>query len=369
MSKRSFFDTSVQTHTALCIEDAIDSDDGHAVILSMMGESSHLFSLISDAIEQGHWDPSAVLAIGFRYDESQDLTIGHLLIIATKDGYDLSVLGASVPAIAFVYLQQKGFFYAHLLGALAEHVNIGAFDKGFELMFNSDRVFEDLFSTLFSKAGTERTLRSLRGSKTQATSLILLGKTDKRVVVAGKADVRDSFMRIPTPTSGPARYATIDETAFAAAPLGGDRLFALHVTQISQLLDDEIKTLTWRDTQIVHGNVVELAIVDGEQGKLLLTLDGAFRYMPVDVRFTRGKLKLKADVKHCTPATSDQPQPPIVRFNAQGSGGRGYIAHVDPGSDALVVFSTIDQTAQSQPAFIRTITGVTNGGWGVIVDV
>ncbi len=374
MSRRSFFLSLVHANRALHVHKIAEIAHSDTAILSLQGDTDSLLALIGTSIKENYWDPSALLSLGFKHElddaEDQLSAQGHMLFLSTDRTQDLNDLKAAVPSSMFAELFCKDYFYAHLLGAMAEEVNLGAFDKGFEQMMDSDNVFHHLFKTLYVSDGSVHNMRTLCGSKTKASSLILLGNTNKRVVVAANHRIVDTFTTIPTPTSGPARYATIDESAFAAAAYNERRIYGLHVVQIANLIDGSMNPLEWRDTRINDGNVVELAIVDGAPGKLLLTLAGSeHRYVPVDVRFTQGVLQLNLDLKNATPAVANLDQPPIVRINANGTQGRGYIAHIDPSGKTIVRYNTIEAAALEHPAFARTISSVTNEDWGIQVDV
>ncbi len=362
MSERSFFETFVGGEETLQMGRAVNIGNG-ACILDIFGDSGALMNLVKTSIEMEKWNPSAVLSIGFK--QGLDKPQAHLLLIATEKPLDLNEVKATVKRKAFETLLQEDVFYAHLLSAMAEEVNVGAFDKGFELMTHANLVFADLFKTLFAVRSGLHTPRPLRESKTGATSLILLGRVGKRVVVASKNDQFELFDSISTPTSGPARYATIDESVFAVAEDGQSELHGVSVIQLAQYLEGMVEKIEWRSTKMDACWIVELAIVDNRDGgKLLLTLDGGmYRYMPVDVRFTDNVMHLMPDVERATPHLSGRYQPPIVRINARAGSGRGYIAHVDRESPTLVRYQTIATAAEESEEFRQTAISVTGGDW------
>jgi hypothetical protein len=362
MNGHSYFESIADGSDTLQMHPPIEMGSGIS-ILDISGDCAELLYLMRASIQMEKWSPSAVLSIGFRYDGSRPQA--HLLFITTVTSLDLNEVKAIVRRDVFQRHLREDFFYAHLLSAMAEDVNVGAFDKGFEQIHNANLVFADLIKTLFAERRGVHGMRALHGSKTGVTSLILVGRTGKRVVVGSKQDQLDLFDTISTPTTGMARYATVDESVFVVAEHGQSEVHGISVVMLAQYLEGMIDQIEWRSTKMDGCRIVELAIVDNRDGgKLLLTLDdGAYRYMPISVRFTDNVMNLELDTKRATPHLRGRYQPPIVRINARASKGRGYIAHVDRDSPTLIGFQTIASAAMESREFRQTAISVTNGDW------
>jgi hypothetical protein len=302
------------------------------------------FDDVEKFVDAQAFNPAAFIADGdnaMALNDDDDVSMlmrQFVVITATPDGKTLSEAKAGITKDEFGMYKRRGLNFGSFIAIMDSEVNLAGWSEGYTgkwAKYATTARFD-----FYIETDTESGGRTIKGSTTDVTTMILMGDDSKRTLIGQISGTNECKVLNGNHDDVQTRHTVTGQYVLEFVS-GSDTVNGITADQIVGHLTGRIDDLGWAQTK-VDANIVELSANIGDQNTVIATMaNGDYRYIPYRAVIHGGNLNLipsTANGVKFTDFGDDKIGAPIARANIDGD----LIATVDNnGTAELIKFTDI----------------------------